>query len=69
MLQHIQAPTLLVWGREDAMIPFSNATDYQQGIAHNTLLALDSMGHLAMEENPQQALPGVLQFLTEKRGE
>ena len=51
------------------MIPFSNATDYQQGIAHNTLLALDSMSHLAMEESPQQALPGVLQFLTEKRGE
>lgn len=69
LLQHIQAPTLLVWGREDAMIPFSNATDYQQSIARNTLLALDSMGHLAMEENPQQALPGVLQFLTEKRGE
>ena len=51
------------------MIPFSNATDYQQSIARNTLLALDSMGHLAMEEKPQQALPGVLQFLAGKRGE
>ncbi len=69
LLQKIQAPALLVWGRQDAMIPFSNAADYQQGIARNTLLALDPMGHLPMEENPQQALPGVLQFLTEKSGE
>ena len=69
LLQKISAPTLLVWGRQDAMIPFSNAADYQQGIAHHSLLALDNMGHLAMEENPQQALPGVLQFLTEKNGE
>jgi len=69
LLQQIQAPTLLVWGREDAMIPFANAADYQRDIADNRLLALEKMGHLAMEENPQLALPGVLQFLTEKRSE
>ena len=69
LLQQIQAPTLLVWGREDAMIPFANAADYQRDIADNRLLALEKMGHLAMEENPQQALLGVLQFLTEKRSE
>ena len=50
------------------MIAFSNAADYQQGIARHSLLALDNMGHLPMEENPLQALPGVLQFLTEKNG-
>ena len=68
LLQKISAPTLLVWGRQDAMIAFSNAADYQQGIARHSLLALDNMGHLPMEENPLQALPGVLQFLTEKNG-
>ena len=69
LLQKISAPTLLVWGREDAMIPFANAADYQRDIADNRLLALEKMGHLAMEENPQLALPSVLQFLTEKRSE
>ena len=69
LLQKISAPALLVWGREDAMIPFANAADYQRDIADNRLLALEKMGHLAMEENPQLALPGVLQFLTEKRSE
>ena len=69
LLQKISAPTLLVWGREDAMIPFANAADYQRDIANHKLLALEKMGHLAMEENPQLALPGVLQFLTERRSE
>ncbi len=69
LLQKISAPTLLVWGREDAMIPFANAADYQRHIANHKLLALERMGHLAMEENPQLALPGVLQFLTERRSE
>jgi pimeloyl-ACP methyl ester carboxylesterase len=48
------------------MIPFSNAADYQRALAHPTLVPLEAMGHLPMEENPQQALPAVLQFLTKK---
>jgi pimeloyl-ACP methyl ester carboxylesterase len=65
-LQRITAPTLLVWGRDDAMIPFSNAADYQRALAQATLVPLEAMGHLPMEEKPQQALPAVLQFLTKK---
>jgi pimeloyl-ACP methyl ester carboxylesterase len=66
LLKRITAPTLLVWGRSDAMIPFSNAADYQRALAQSTLLPLEAMGHLPMEEHPQQALPAVLQFLTKK---
>ena len=28
LLQRIEAPTLILWGKADAMIPFSNAADY-----------------------------------------
>ena len=28
LLRRISAPTLLVWGEKDALIPFSNADDY-----------------------------------------
>lgn len=54
LLKRITGPTLLVWGRDDAMIPFSNAADYQRALAHPTLLSLEAMGHLPMEENPQR---------------
>jgi pimeloyl-ACP methyl ester carboxylesterase len=65
LLRRIEAPTLLVWGRQDGMIPFANAADYRREIPHNTLLALDNMGHLPHEESPQRALPAVDKFLME----
>ena len=65
LLRRITAPTLLVWGRQDGMIPFANAADYQREIPRTTLLALDNMGHLPHEESPQRALPEVEQFLME----
>ena len=65
LLRRITAPTLLVWGRQDGMIPFANAADYQREIPRNTLLALDNMGHLPHEESPQRALPAVEQFVME----
>jgi len=63
LLQSIRAPTLLVWGQQDAMIPFSNATDYTQALAHSQLLALDGVGHLPQEEAPERTLPQVRNFL------
>jgi pimeloyl-ACP methyl ester carboxylesterase len=65
LLRRITAPTLLVWGRQDGMIPFANAADYQSEIPRSTLLALDNMGHLPHEESPQRALPEVEQFVME----
>jgi len=65
LLRRITAPTLLVWGRQDGMIPFANAADYQREIPRTTLLELDNMGHLPHEESPQRALPAVEQFLME----
>ena len=65
LLRRITAPTLLVWGRQDGMIPFANAADYQREIPRTSLLVLDNMGHLPHEESPQRALPAVEQFLME----
>ena len=62
-LKSIVAPTLLVWGRDDAMIPFGNAADYQGAIGTNTLFALSPMGHLPMEERPDEALRVVQSYL------
>jgi pimeloyl-ACP methyl ester carboxylesterase len=68
-LRRIVAPTLLVWGREDAMIPVTNAADYQGAIAQNSLVTLGSMGHLPMEERPDEALSAVSKFLKGKSGD
>jgi pimeloyl-ACP methyl ester carboxylesterase len=62
-LRRIQAPTLLLWGKKDGMIPFSNSTDYLRAIPNATLVALPNLGHVPFEEAPTEALGPVRQFL------
>ena len=62
-LQTIRAPTLLLWGEEDRMIPFANAADYEKAIPGATLVPLPGVGHLPQEEAPQRSLEVVRAFL------
>lgn len=63
-LRQITAPTLLLWGTNDAMIPIANAKDYLQAIPDATRVRLEGMGHTPQEEDPQQSLPPLRTFLT-----
>ena len=63
LLRRIQAPTLLLWGEKDGMIPFSNAADYARFLPHATLVALPGLGHVPFEESPMIALAPVRAFL------
>ena len=63
LLQRITAPTLLVWGEQDAMIPVANAADYKAAIADATVVTLPDVGHLPHEEAPARALEPVRTFL------
>ena len=62
-LQTIQAPTLLVWGEQDAMIPVGNAADYLRAMPRATLATFPRVGHLPQEETPAVALPAIRAFL------
>jgi pimeloyl-ACP methyl ester carboxylesterase len=63
LLRRIQAPTLLLWGERDAMIPFANARDYVGALAHATLVPLAGLGHVPQEEAPARSLQPVIAFL------
>ena len=63
LLRRIQAPTLLVWGEKDAMIPVTNAADYQRAIPGSTLVAFPELGHVPQEEAPSRSLEPVMAFL------
>jgi pimeloyl-ACP methyl ester carboxylesterase len=62
-LQRITAPTLLLWGEKDAMIPVSHAQDYLRDIQGSLLVTLPGVGHLPQEEAPAASLPAVRAFL------
>ena len=62
-LKKITAPTLLVWGEQDQMIPSSNAQSYAQVLSTSKTVLLPKLGHLVQEEQPQIALTHVVEFL------
>jgi pimeloyl-ACP methyl ester carboxylesterase len=64
-LRRIQAPTLLLWGKQDGMIPFSNSADYTRNLAHCRLVALPGLGHVPQEEAPAASLLPVREFLAQ----
>lgn len=62
-LKAITAPTLLLWGAEDQMIPSSNAQDYGRVLANSKIVVLPKLGHLLQEEQPDRGLNVVFDFL------
>jgi len=62
-LRSIKAPTLLLWGEQDGMIPFANSADYLRDIPNAKLAALPGLGHVPQEESPERSLAPVLAFL------
>ena len=62
-LQKIKAPTLLIWGEQDQMIPSSNAQSYAGVLLNSTTVLVPKLGHLLQEEQPEKGLTAVTQFL------
>ncbi|CAN5876176.1 alpha/beta fold hydrolase [soil metagenome] len=63
LLGAIRAPTLLVWGERDAMIPFANSADYLKLIPDVRLASFPAAGHLPHEEAAAKSLAAVEAFL------
>jgi pimeloyl-ACP methyl ester carboxylesterase len=62
-LKAIKAPTLLIWGEQDQMIPSTNAQSYANVLSNSTTVLVPKLGHLLQEEQPEKGLAAVMQFL------
>ena len=62
-IKNIQQPTLILWGANDLLIPVENAYKFQKYLPNDTLVILDSAGHVPMEEVPVKSLEYVIEFL------
>jgi len=62
-LARITAPTLLLWGDRDAMIPIANADDYLKAITGARLQTFPGVGHLPQEEAAEPSGKAILAFL------
>jgi len=63
VLETINAPTLLLWGDQDAMIPVAHAQAYLRAMRDARLVTLPGVGHLPHEEAAAASLPAVKVFL------
>ncbi len=63
MLARIGAPTLLMWGGQDGMVPATNAADYLRNIKGARLISFPALGHLLQEERPAETVAALQAFL------
>jgi pimeloyl-ACP methyl ester carboxylesterase len=66
-LGRVSAPTLIIWGSDDALVPLSVGLLLRQEIPDAQLLVLDGAGHVPMFERPAQFNRTVLAFLAGER--
>lgn len=59
-------PTLILWGRQDAIVPLSAAQLYHQSIPGSRLTVLDHCGHRPEVERPEEFVRLVHRFLADR---
>jgi pimeloyl-ACP methyl ester carboxylesterase len=59
----ITLPTLLVWGRHDAIVPLAIGERLRRAIPGSRLAVIDDAGHLPHEEQPEPVLRELEEFL------
>jgi pimeloyl-ACP methyl ester carboxylesterase len=63
LLARVTAPTRIVWGRQDRVIPVECGSLYQQAIPGAELVVLDQCGHAPQLEKPDEFVRVARQFL------
>ncbi len=61
--QTIQAPVLIIWGREDEVVPLSVGENFKRDIPGAELVVIPHCGHIPLEEEPQAARQAIMGFL------
>jgi len=62
-LAGINVPTLLMWGKEDAVAPFAFASGYEALIPSISTAYYDGVGHIPMEEIPETSAADLIAFM------
>ena len=66
-LNEISAPTLILWGAQDAVTPPFNVETFDTMIPNSRSIVFDDVGHLTMEEAPSRTAQAIDVFLKTAR--
>lgn len=62
-MQRSSVPTLVMWGDEDALVPLAAGEWYAEHLPNATLANYPGIGHLPMEEAPEQSVADLRRWL------
>jgi len=60
----LDVPALIIWCREDRILPFSDAEKFGKTLPRATVRPLDRCGHSPQEEHPEETLRAMESFLS-----
>ena len=63
----IRAPTLIVWGAEDMLVPVKDASEFERLIPNSRKVIFEDTGHVPMLERPEAFNAVLMEFLAEER--
>lgn len=64
-LHRVSAPTLVVWGEEDALVPVAHAHEFGRRIAGSRVTTIAGSGHIPQVERTEETYAAVAAFLAE----
>jgi pimeloyl-ACP methyl ester carboxylesterase len=62
-LHRIEIPTLIVWGKQDRLVPVDYAEEFGRRIAGSRVEVIDECGHIPQLEQPEKTFALVSEFL------
>jgi pimeloyl-ACP methyl ester carboxylesterase len=62
-LSKIKKPTLIIWGKQDGLLPVADAEKFSKGITGSELVIFDQCGHVPQFEKFPEFTKKVLEFL------
>lgn len=62
-LSEIKKPTLIVWGKQDGLLPLADGEKFNKGIANSEFVVFDNCGHAPQFEKATDFNKAVLAFL------
>jgi triacylglycerol lipase len=66
-LSSVHTPTLVVWGANDALLPFSMGERFHAGISGSKLVAIKECGHVPELEKPEEFNRALLDFMGQQQ--
>ncbi len=62
-LKNITVPTLILWGRQDRVVPLRVGELLHRAIPNSTLEVIEECGHVPQEEKPEETIARITRFL------